>query len=100
MVASLANPKKVLIQPLNFSDKLLHALSYTVLMLSWMMVLKSSKKLKYQFYLWLVLLLFGIIIELLQGTLTHYRTADFKDVLANLVGLTLGWMIFKLLKIN
>ncbi|XGA85186.1 VanZ family protein [Polaribacter sejongensis] len=40
---------------------------------------------------------FGIIIEVLQQTLTTYRTGDYKDAIANTVGILLGFIIFNLI---
>jgi glycopeptide antibiotics resistance protein len=48
--------------------------------------LNKSKALTYAV---IVSILFGIIIEILQGTLTTYRSADINDVLANSLGVIL-----------
>jgi len=40
--------------------------------------------------------LFGIIIEVLQLTLTDYRAFDWFDVLANTAGVILGLLVFSL----
>jgi VanZ family protein len=39
--------------------------------------------------------MYGIIIEVLQGTLTIYRSASLLDVLANTVGIILAMVLFK-----
>jgi glycopeptide antibiotics resistance protein len=45
----------------------------------------------------LTLILFGIILEVLQGALTDYRTADYKDALANTTGVLIGFFSFKVI---
>ena len=42
--------------------------------------------------------IYGIIIEILQGELTTSRSADFKDVLANSVGILIGILLVFLAK--
>ncbi len=44
------------------------------------------------------ILLYGIIIEILQGLLTASRTADIFDVAANLIGTLFGIFFFKSIK--
>ena len=92
---SLFNTNRLPQTSIKVSDKLLHALAYLVLFWGWMAVFRKSKTLKTAFSLFLVLLFFGIIIELLQGNLTAYRTADWKDVVANTTGLVLGFISFR-----
>lgn len=42
---------------------------------------------------------FGMVIEVLQGTLTDYRVISFADVIANLVGTVLGIILFEKIRI-
>lgn len=84
--------------PIQFSqvDKVEHIIAYTFLTLSWLFTFRKigySKKVKYR--LALAILSYGIIIEVLQGTLTTYRTASFLDVLADTVGIGIAFVIFK-----
>jgi glycopeptide antibiotics resistance protein len=44
----------------------------------------------------LALVVYGIVIELLQGSATTYRTPDVWDVLANSIGVILGSLTFLL----
>jgi len=46
----------------------------------------------------LSVLLYGIIIEILQGLLTISRSADIFDVAANLIGSLIGIYFFKSIK--
>ncbi|WP_232734666.1 VanZ family protein [Polaribacter sp. ALD11] len=75
-------------------DKWQHCFAYFTLSLSWLFALyKKSKK-----YLIVVCcILFGIVIEFLQNTITNYRTGDYFDVVANSVGVLSGLLAFNLL---
>lgn len=77
------------------SDKIGHLLSYFLLSLSWFFALKN----KFNNLLIIILLIsYGIIIEVLQEVLTVHRQADFIDVLANSFGVILAYLFYK--KIN
>ena len=79
-----------------FADKIFHFLTYTVLTFLWFgsffYTLKFEKN-KALVYAALFSILFGIIIEVLQGVLTTFRTPDIYDVIANLVGVFLTVII-------
>ena len=67
-----------------------------MLALTWLLSFPESrnkKNLKYAIAFGCVF--YGIIIEVLQTTLTTYRTASFLDVVANTVGVFLALLIFK-----
>lgn len=71
------------------SDKLFHALAYAIFTMLWFFT--CFYKLKFNKVRALTIsalfsVLFGIIIELLQGGLTVNRQADFYDVIANTTG--------------
>ncbi len=53
---------------------------------------------KWILFLLLSVLLYGIIIEILQGLLTISRSADIFDVAANLIGSLIGIYFFKSIK--
>lgn len=53
---------------------------------------------KWILILLLSVLLYGIIIEILQGLLTISRSADILDVAANLIGSLIGIYFFKNIK--
>jgi VanZ family protein len=71
-------------------DKLVHAFFHFVFTILWFLVLKKQVREKNQYQLIGVALifsfLFGITIELLQERLTTTRSADFFDIMANIVG--------------
>ncbi len=76
-------------------DKYLHALAYFTLSVVWYFALyKKIKKNNFKFYVILLLIAYGIILEALQGGLTNYRTADFFDVMANTFGIILATLFF------
>lgn len=79
--------------PYSSGDKLFHFGAYFVLTLLWFNVFVSQVKLKKKqailsSSLWAFV--FGIVIELLQGTLTSTRSSDGYDVLANTVGILIA----------
>jgi len=83
--------------PLGSSDKFLHALAYFCLMLSWLYSYSKNegfyKKIK---YLILGCLIYGIVLEVLQGAFTSYRTGSYLDILANTFGVVLAVLAFHL----
>jgi len=77
-------------------DKIVHAISYFILALSWFFATRSDfKKKNFKVILILLLISFGIIIEALQDGLTTYRQADFYDILANSLGVLVAAIFFK-----
>ncbi|MDC1515257.1 VanZ family protein [Polaribacter sp.] len=74
-------------------DKLYHLIAYFSLTFSWLLALKKSK---YKYKVLIGSLLYGIFIEVLQTTLTVYRTGELFDFLANSIGVLLALLIFNL----
>jgi VanZ family protein len=84
LVLSLTPP--LLNESSGHMDKLVHMMSYAVMMFWWaQLVIRQRWKLA------LAVVLFGIVIELLQG-LTPARQPDVLDALANSCGVLLGWL--------
>ena len=79
---------------INNIDKAYHSVAYFVLALTWL--LSFYKKPSKKYIIVVCCILFGIIIEVLQSTLTIYRTGDYKDVLANSLGVLLALFIFNI----
>ena len=75
-------------------DKLYHSFAYFTLALSWLITYYKKPRKKYLIVICCII--FGIIIEVLQGTLTIYRTGDYLDVLANSFGVLLALLVFNL----
>ena len=82
------------------SDKYLHTIAYFVLSSIWYFALqKKIKNRVFKYTLIASIILFGILLEILQGGITNYRTGDFYDVVANTTGIILASILFnRLLK--
>lgn len=77
------------------SDKYLHAIAYFFLSSVWFFTLKEKlKNRSFKIYLITILIFYGIILEVLQGELTSYRTADFYDIIANTIGIAIATVFF------
>ncbi|QXP65397.1 VanZ family protein [Polaribacter sp. R2A056_3_33] len=77
---------------INNVDKIYHLIAYFTLSVTWLFSFYRKPTLKYVIVICCIF--FGIIIEVLQQTLTTYRTGDYKDAIANTVGILLGFIIF------
>ncbi|GGE04768.1 VanZ family protein [Psychroflexus salis] len=83
------------------ADKFYHLIAYIFLAGSWFtyFVLFKSKQDKISlFIISSALILFGIVIEVLQTTLTDYRTFDVWDIISNTTGVLLVNAFFMLNK--
>jgi VanZ family protein len=89
LVASLM-PPQIIAPPMGW-DKMNHAISFAVLA---MLGCRAYPERKVQVLLGL--LAYGVLIELLQS-LTDYRVAEALDVVADGVGLLVGWTFTRLL---
>lgn len=78
------------------SDKIGHFIAYFILSISWFFAIKLNSKTRKQKILIILLLIFyGIIIEVLQEVLTTYRRGDLYDALANSTGVIMAALLFK-----
>ncbi len=69
-----------------FDDKIYHFGAYMIFVLIWYNFFSNTSfKFKILFSA-AIAFAYGIIVEVLQGTLTTYRTEDIADVLANSLG--------------
>lgn len=90
---------KVSVAGFDPTDKMLHAGAYLLLVLLWKLFLVFQRS-DYKSYtsnlLWVAVLclIFGMLIEVLQGTLTSYRKPDWWDILANSTGVGLAVLFF------
>jgi len=83
-----------------YSDKIFHAIAYCLFALIWFLSLHYSfKKEKKQSINIAVVgaIVFGIVIEILQHTLTQNRQGDYKDVIANTIGACLAVLIINII---
>jgi len=74
--------------PFKIGDKIIHSISYFILSCLWFLGIfnRIPFDIKKMLLITLLILLYGIIIEVLQEVFTQYREADFFDILANFVG--------------
>lgn len=86
------------------SDKVFHTIAYFIFTIVWYLFFTYKNKISTKKAIIITVIyaiVFGIIIEILQHTLTQYRQADINDVIANTLGAILAVLIIKLvLKIN
>ena len=85
---------------LKSSDKYLHFIAYFTLCILWFFALRDRlHRYVFRVAVPLGLILYGIILEGLQGGLTTYRTADIYDAIANSAGVLGAMFLFnKLLR--
>ena len=75
----------------------MHFFAYAALNLSWLIAFKEREKInKVKLLISILVLSYGIIIEVLQGIITNYRQADILDILANFIGIILSVVFFSL----
>ncbi|MFI1744436.1 VanZ family protein [Thalassobellus sediminis] len=85
----------------SFGDKIFHFLAYSLLAFLWFCTFRynfSYKEKKAITYAAVISIIFGIIIEVLQDTLTVYRSMDIYDVFANSSGVLLTVLVLVLKK--
>jgi len=81
--------------PIDNSDKVFHSIAYFFLAISWFFAVEKSHSIfKYKIAVAFFVLIFGIIIEVLQSSLTTYRTADYYDIMANGFGILIAMLLF------
>ena len=95
LIFSLIPTKNNFLGQVENSDKILHTFAYTLLSLSWLFYFKPFQNIKQKGLIFLGLFIYGIIIEILQTTLTTYRTGSFYDVLANSIGILIALISFE-----
>lgn len=77
-------------------DKLGHLIAYSVLSFFWTTT-QFVKRLKVKMlYVLLAVISYGVVIEIMQAQLTSYRSGDFYDIMANSIGVLIGYIFFKI----
>ena len=102
-IGSLVKPVTIDVSVRNI-DKLLHLGAYFGLAMLWLSYYHLIKTSQYRKWakprayavVAIALVVYGIVIEILQGSATTYRTPDGWDVLANSIGVALGTLTFVL----
>tara|TARA_R110002072_G_scaffold95197_11_gene209821 strand:+ start:338 stop:703 length:366 start_codon:yes stop_codon:yes gene_type:complete len=96
-ILSLIKTDNIPLESFSNSDKVYHAIAYFFLMLSWLYTFHKKEAFnKNVKYVILACFIYGIIIEVLQGVTTTYRTASYLDMLANGSGVVLAVLAFHL----
>ena len=84
------------------ADKIVHGFIYFVLINLWMAYFYAKNNFHFDgksiAILFFSILLYGIVIEILQGLFTVSREADIFDLIANTIGSLLGIFFFKNIK--
>ncbi|WP_157811883.1 VanZ family protein [Tenacibaculum sp. SZ-18] len=76
---------------LSYSDKAFHTLAYFVLGFLWLLAIRKKGT---KFAVILLVILFGILLEILQSLLTDYRTFEYLDMVANSLGAFISVLAF------
>lgn len=101
-VGSLIPPKNLVQVKVPSFDKIVHMGAYFLLALSWLIgSVKKQNKLIHAIAVAFLVVVYGIIIEALQLTITNARQGDMYDVIANSIGVLAALLFFtKVLKKN
>ncbi|WP_397364740.1 VanZ family protein [Olleya sp. R77988] len=97
LTVSLIKVKDVVELPEN-NDKVMHAIAYFIFTCIWFYTLNTyyRKSIKQAFKITIIAsIVFGIIIEVLQHTTTQSRQADYKDIVANIIGTLVAVVVIK-----
>lgn len=85
----------------SFGDKIFHFLAYSLLAFLWFGAFLFNFNFKEKraiIYAAIISVVFGIVIEVLQETITVYRAMDIYDVIANTSGVLLTVLVVALKK--
>ena len=72
-------------------DKIMHFTAYFSLSLSWFFHFRDKKK----YILLILIFLYGVLLEFMQGWFNPNRTKDVYDIVANSIGIIVAFMLFK-----
>ncbi|WP_420318898.1 VanZ family protein [Ekhidna sp.] len=92
----------VQVKEISYFDKIEHCFAYFVLILSFLIAYKKAGKLTNRRLYLLVLFacLYGLLLEAVQFSLFPNRFFEWVDAAANVLGVLIGFAIFKILKIG
>ena len=80
------------------ADKVMHLTAYFVLTTSWLFAFMHLMNLRTKVIICSLVLLYGVLMELLQGYLTTYRQPEFLDFVANTVGVLIAFLSYRVLQ--
>ena len=96
---SLVSLKDVHLIKTHNSDKYGHFLAYFILSLCWLNVInRRPYKIIINYIIIIILISYGIILEVLQDILTNHRQADLLDIVANSIGVIFAVLVYNKLK--
>ncbi|WCO03709.1 VanZ family protein [Psychroserpens ponticola] len=78
-----------------FDDKIYHLLAYAILTFLLFNYIRTTQVKKAILLSASIAFVYGIIIEVLQSTLTDFRTPDYYDVLANTIGVVFIMLLLR-----
>ena len=78
-------------------DKLVHIFLFAVLFLTWRYAFYSGQK-HFTIILFIVVVAFGLVVEIIQKYWIPGRTFDLYDLLADTIGSIAGWLIYRYIK--
>ena len=77
----------------NYEDKVYHLVAYALLTFLWYKVFAAFHIKNSIFIAFIISVIYGIIIEVLQGQLTDARDSSILDVIANMIGVAIVTLI-------
>ena len=92
-ILSLANIDGIPTLGSSYDDKIYHGLAYLLFTLLCFNYLRTTTSNRKKIIAICIPFMYGIIIEALQGKLSNSRISDFYDVIANCVGIIIGFFM-------
>ena len=74
----------------SFDDKIYHLFAYIILGFLWITYFKPLQKNKLLIVVFVAVMAFGVVLELIQHQLNPNRTYDTYDLIANCLGVVIG----------
>lgn len=94
---SLVNINSIAKNIVSSQDKIIHFVFYAIFAI---LLRISFKKNINDVLIFIIVIIYGIIIEVLQSELTTYRKCEINDVLSNTFGALIGLLLLQLLNKN
>ena len=103
VIASLMSPSELPELSISHSDKIAHVFVYFVLTISLLWAVLKKNKGNFNFLTTLLIvfassIMYGILMEILQFTITTGRNFEIPDIIANIVGCIFGVLLYKPIK--
>jgi len=92
-ILSLVSNDKIPYFGTNYEDKVYHLVAYALLTFLWYKVFAAFNIKNSIFIAFIISIIYGIIIEVLQGQLTDARDSSIFDIFANVIGVAIVTLI-------